>query len=595
VKKNVSKFFRKSFNKLSRWKLLNISQKHFVLILSVLVGIFSGLAVVTIKNTVYFIQKTITLGLAQPIHKYLYMVYPLMGILITVWIIQRIIKSPVHSGIPFALFSISKRNSIIRRFRMFSSAITSIFTVGFGGSAGLEGPSVMTSAAIGSNIGRAFKVNYKVRTLLIGCAATASLAAIFKAPVAAIVFAIEVIMLDLTTASLVPLLLASVSAAIISGLIMGDDVLFHFQLVDKFEISDTPFYLFLGVVAGIFSLYFSKIYLYLITRFKRFKNPYKRALIGGILMGGLLLLFPPLYGEGYDIVNAILDGKGHLLTENTLFETNNIYLFLVFLVLVLFFKALATSFTIGSGGVGGIFAPTLFMGSVLGFTFSRVLNEFGFMKVSESNFTLVGMAGLMAGVLHAPLTAIFLIAEITGGYELFIPLMFTSAIAFVTVKAFMPHSIYTIELAKRGELITHHKDKAVLTLMRLEREIEKDFLPINPNATLGELVNIIARSKRNLFPVLSARGTLVGIITLDQVRDIMFDKSLYDEVLVDSLMEAPPEQVQIDDTMDIVLEKFERCGAWNLPVIDKGKYVGFVSKSKLFSAYRNLLLEFSEE
>lgn len=586
---------RKIIRWISEWKLLNISQKHFVLILSVIVGLLSGIAVVTIKNTVYYIQKAITLGLAQSIHKYLYMVYPLIGILITVFVIQKVIKAPVHPGIPFALFSISKRNSIVRRFRMFSSAITSIFTVGFGGSAGLEGPSVMTSAAIGSNIGRMFKVNYKVRTLLIGCAATASLAAIFKAPVAAIVFAIEVIMLDLTTASLIPLLLASVSAGIVSGFILGDDVLFHYKLVDQFQISDMPFYLFLGIIAGVFSLFFSKTYLNILNRFKKLKNPYKRALIGGALMGVLLLLFPPIYGEGYDIINNILEENGDLLSEGTLFSASNEYLFLLFLVLVLFFKAFATSLTIGSGGVGGIFAPSLFMGGILGFLYSRALNVFGFLDVSESNFTLVGMAGLMAGVLHAPLTAIFLIAEITGGYELFLPLMFTSAIAFVTVKAFMPHSIYTIELAKRGELITHHKDKAVLTLMRLEREIEKDFIPVRPVATLGELVSKIAKSKRNLFPVLSNRGTLVGIITLDQVRNIMFDKSLYDEILVESLMEAPPEQVHIDDTMDVVLEKFERCGAWNLPVIDKGKYVGFVSKSKLFSAYRNLLLEFSEE
>lgn len=587
--------FRLLFRRITSWRLLNLSQRHFILILSVIVGLLSGLAVVVIKNTVHFIQKIITLGFAEDLHKYLFVVYPLIGILITVFIIQRFIGRPVYPGIPFALFSISKRNSIIRRFRMFSSVITSVFTVGFGGSAGLEGPSVMTSAAIGSNIGRAFKMNYKVRTLLIGCAATASLAAIFKAPVAAIVFAIEVIMLDLTTASLIPLLLASVSAAIISSFFLGDDVLFHFTLVDQFRASDLPFYLLLGVVSGVISLYFSKIYLYIVGRFQSLKNPYKRALIGGLLMGVLLLLFPPLYGEGYDIVNAILNGKGDQLTQNTLFETDNSYLFLLFVVMVLFFKALATSFTIGSGGVGGIFAPTLFMGSVLGFSFSRALNLFGFKDVSESNFTLVGMAGLMAGVLHAPLTAIFLIAEITGGYELFIPLMFTGAIAFTTVKIFMPHSIYTIELAKRGELITHHKDKAVLTLMRLEKEIEKNFIPLSPDATLGELVNSISKSNRNLFPVLDKSGFLVGILTLDQVRDIMFDKSLYDDVKVESLMEAPPEQIEVHESMDTVVEKFERSGAWNLPVLDNGKYVGFVSKSKLFSAYRNLLVEFSEE
>lgn len=578
-----------------RWRLLNISQRHFILILSVVVGILAGLAVVFIKYTAFFIQKTITLGIAEGFHKYLYMVYPLVGILITVTIVEKVVRKPVYPGIPFALFSISKRNSIIRRFRMFSSVFTSVFTVGFGGSAGLEGPSVMTSAAIGSNIGRAFKMNYKVRTLLIGCAATASLAAIFKAPVAAIVFAIEVIMLDLTTASLVPLLLSSVSAAIISGLILGEDVLFHFKLVDEFQLADTPFYLFLGILSGIISLYFSKVYLSVTKKFSDLKNPYKRAWIGGLMMGGLLLLFPPLYGEGYDIVNAILEGRSEQLIDNTLFQVSNEYLFLVFIILVMIFKALATAFTIGSGGVGGIFAPALFIGSLMGFSYSRSLNYFGYLNLSESNFTLVGMAGLMAGILHAPLTAIFLIAEITGGYELFIPLMFTSAIAFTTTKLFMPHSIYTLELAKRGELITHHKDQAVLTLMRLEKEIEKNFIPVYPEYTLGELVNIIAKSKRNLFPVLDRQGFLLGILTLDQLRNIMFDKSLYNDVKVESLMESPPEQIEIIETMKSVVQKFERSGAWNLPVLDKGKYVGFVSKSKLFSAYRNLLLEFSEE
>lgn len=575
--------------------MLHLKQRHFILVLSVLVGLLSGLAAVIIKNSVHFIQTAITYGFAESIHKYLFVIYPMIGIFITAFIIHRVIKSPVEPGIPFTLFSISKRNSIIRRFKMFSSMITSVFTVGFGGSAGLEGPSVLTSAAIGSNIGRTFKMNYKVRTLLIGCAATASMAAIFKAPVAAIVFAIEVIMLDLTTASLIPLLLASTTAAITSHLFLGDDVLFHYKLEDAFRISDMPFYLLLGIVAGFASLYFSKIYLFFINLFQRIKNNYKRALVGGVLLGIVLLLFPPLYGEGYDMVNAILNGEGNKLIANTLFDTDNAYLFLLFITMLFFFKVLATSFTIGSGGVGGIFAPTLFMGSVLGFLFSKTMNVFGFKDLSESNFTLVGMAGLMAGILHAPLTAIFLIAEITGGYELFIPLMFTAAIAFTTVKLFMPHSVYTVQLAERGELITHHKDKAVLTMMRLEQEIEKNFHPVKPNDSLGELVKVVAKSKRNLFPVVDEEGFLAGIVSLDQIRNIMFDKSQYDELTVENLMESPAELVQINDPMETVVNKFELSEAWNLPVVDGGKYIGFVSKSKLFSAYRKLLVEFSEE
>jgi CIC family chloride channel protein len=579
------------------WRQKHIKHKQFVLILSILVGLASGIVAMLIKNSVHFIQYLLAKGSQFEYYEYLFLIFPLVGILITVTIIRFVIRRPVRAGIPNTLYAISKQNGNIPKHNAFSSIITSAFTVGFGGSSGLEAPTVITSAAVGSNIGSIARMNYKTKTLLIGCAAAGSLAAIFNAPIAAIVFAIEVIMLDLTTALLIPLLLASISATITSKLLIGDDVLFHFDLHDQFLIRDLPFYIMLGIVTGLLSMYFTKIYFFTVRSFEKLKKKYHRALIGGLMVGILIFVFPSLAGEGYDAINALINGDSSKIVENTVFQhlENNTYFIVLFLLAIVLFKVIATAVTLGSGGVGGVFAPSLFIGSTLGFTFANIFNQLGWKDLSESNFTLVGMAGMMAGVLHAPLTAIFLIAEITGGYELFIPLMTTAAISFITVKLFLPHSLYTRELAKRGELITHHKDQAVLTLMKLESEIEKDFAVVNPDQTLGDMVKIVARSSRNLFPVVDEDGILLGVVTLDDIRHLMFDQEHYDTTHVEELMNVPDEFISIEENMDAVMQKFEQTGAWNLPVVRDGKYEGFVSKSKLFNAYRKLLVEFSEE
>lgn len=576
------------------WRVRNIEHRHFVLFLSVLVGFLAGVAAAVIKNSVHLIQALLS-GSSFGTYDFL---FPLVGLLLTVTVVNYVIRTKVRHGIPATLYAISKRNSELRTHNTFSSIITSAITVGFGGSVGLEGPTVATGSAFGSNLGKLFRLDYKTKTLLVGCAAAGALSAIFKAPIAAIVFAIEVIMLDLTAASLIPLLLASVSAVITSYLFLGEGFLFHFTLKDAFVIRNVPFYILLGGVTGLASLYFSKVFFGIEGFFEKIKGSYLRALLGGAFLGLLVYIFPQLYGEGYELINGLIQGN----YEETLFEDvsvlpleRNVYWPIAFFFALAVLKVVATSITFGSGGVGGIFAPTLFMGSSLGFVFAKALYHFDLVRLPESNFALVGMAGMMAGVLHAPLTAIFLIAEITGGYELFVPLMIASAISYLTVRAFMQHSVYTKQLAKRGELITHHKDRAVLSLMDLEKEIENDFEKVHPEETLGELCDAIARSKRDLFPVVDQDGEMLGVVFLHEIRELIFDRDRYDELTVSDLMTTPPVFIQADEEMNEVMDKFERTGAWNLPVVEGSKYKGFVSKSKLFSAYRRLLVEFSEE
>lgn len=584
------------------WRVKHITEKQFLLILSILVGISSGFVAVIIKNSVKLIKEWENSAFIGDFHSYLYFIFPLIGILITITIIRYIIRQPITPGIPSTLYAISKRKSLMKRHNMFSSLLTSVFTVGFGGSAGLEAPTVATSAAIGSNLGHTMRMNYKIKTLLIGCAAAGSMAAIFKAPIAAIVFAIEVIMLDLTMSSMVPLLLASISAVLTSTLFLGEDVLLHFDLKDRFVLSDVPFYILLGIFTGVVSLYFTKIHNFTSKLLDKVKKTYTKAIVGGLILGAILFAFPALYGEGYDTINAFISGSSRQVDKVAmdggvfgLIDTSSFIPILIFLLLLVIFKAVSTTITLNIGGVGGIFAPTLFIGSVAGYFFAQVINFLGLKQVSVSNFTLVGMGGLIAGILHAPLTAIFLIAELTGGYELFIPLMIAAVISYTTIKIFNKHSIYTVQLAQRGELITHHKDQAVLTLMNLESEIENDFSTITSEMTLGDLVQVVAKSKRNIFPVIDDNGILLGMVQLDDIREIMFDQALYEETSVYDLMINPPDVINSSDNMDAVMEKFEATGAWNLPVVEKGRYVGFVSKSKLFSAYRKLLKEFSDD
>jgi CIC family chloride channel protein len=480
---------------------------------------------------------------------------------------------------------------------MYASLLTAPITVGFGGSVGLEGPTVATGASLGSNIARVFQMNQTHRTLLIGCAAAGAMSSIFKAPIAAIIFAIEVFSLDLTLVSMLPLLIASVSAILTSYFFFGSDIILPFQLQDKFLISEVPFYIILGILAAFISMYFTSVYFKMNELFKKIGSPLKRLLIGGIGLGVLVYMIPPLYGEGYNVINNLLTENYIKALGTNLFNDylDNIWIVIALLAGLVIFKIIATSLTFGAGGVGGIFAPVLFMGSAMGHGFALIVNNLGILKnpISVSSFTLVGMAGLMAGVLHAPLTAIFLIAELTGGYGLFVPLMITATISFMITNQFQPHSVYTMELAMKGELLTHDKDKAVLTLMNIRNLVETNFIKLQMDMTLGDVIHKgVTKSSRNLYPVLDDKGRFTGIILLDDIRPIMFDRDLYDKVTVQELMQRAPEIIDIrKDGMQDIMRKFQESDAWNLPVIENDKYIGFVSKSKLLTAYRQKLIE----
>ncbi|MGB2273815.1 MAG: chloride channel protein, partial [Flavicella sp.] len=483
------------------WKYKHISNQQFIHMVSILIGLLSGLAAVTLKNATHLIQELVDK------QQVLYFIFPLLGFIFTLLVIKYIIKEKVSHGIPATLHAISKRKGIIQRKKIYSSILTAPLTVGFGGSVGLEGPTVATSAAIGSNVSRLFHLNQKSRTLLIGAAAAAAMSSIFKAPIAAIVFAVEIFSLDLTLISLIPLLLSSVSAILTSYFFLGDDSILSFEITDKFTLSDTLYYGLLGIICGLTSVYFSKVYMTIDAFFEKISSAYKRLLIGGLGLGVMVYFIPPLFGEGFKTINNLLNGNATAVFEQNFFhlEASNNWVIVVFLIGLILFKIIATSITFGAGGVGGVFAPTLFTGSVTGSVVALIVNTLGFTQnLSQSNFAMLGMAGLMAGVLHAPLTAIFLIAEITGGHDLFIPLMITASISYLITKHYIPFNIYAAELAKKGELMTHDKDKNVLMLMDIDKVIETNFISLQPEMTLGYIVkHVVAKSSRNNFPVVN--------------------------------------------------------------------------------------------
>ncbi len=579
------------------WKYKHITNQQFIYMVSILIGLLSGLAAVTIKNLTHLIQQLLEGELIRNYHEAFYFIFPLIGILLTLLVIKYVIKRKVSHGIPATLHAISKRKGLMKRYKMYSSVLTAPLTVGFGGSVGLEGPTVATSAAIGSNVSRLFHLNQNSRTLLIGAAAAAAMSSIFKAPIAAIVFAVEIFSLDLTLVSLIPLLLSSVSAILTSYFFLGDDSVLHFELGDKFTLADTAFYAVLGVACGAISVYFSKVYFAVSSFFEKFANPYKRLLIGGLGLGVLVYFIPPLFGEGFDTINDLLNENVSEVFNQNIFHvvSENNWLIILFLIGLVLFKVVATSITFGAGGVGGVFAPTLFTGSVTGFVFALFFNTLKFSEtpLSLSNFSLVGMAGLMAGVLHAPLTAIFLIAEITSGHELFIPLMITASISFLITKRYIPFNIYAAELAKKGELMTHDKDKNVLMLMDIDKVIETNFISLQPEMKLGYVAkHAVAKSSRNNFPVVNKENEFLGVLLLDDIRGIMFDQSLYETVSVRDLMHNAAEILFYEkDNMKLIMKKFQDSSAWNLPVVKEGKYIGFISKSRLLTAYRRKLIE----
>ncbi len=582
---------------LFKWRYKHISEIQFIYLLSILIGFLSGLGTVLIKNLTFFIKWLIDSSIFHDISIAFYFLLPIEGLVIVYLIQKYILKKKVSHAIPSVLYSLSKRNGIIEKYKMYASLITAPITVGFGGSVGLQGPAINTGAAVASNIAKYFHTNQKTRVLLIGCATAGAVSAMFKAPIAAIVFALEIFSLELAVLSIIPLLLASVSAIITSYLFLGTNILLRFDLQDPFVIQDLLFYIGLGIGTGFASVYFSKIYFKITKIFEKIDNQIYRLIIGGVAIGTILFFIPPLYGEGFSLINNLLSGNTlEAIGEVPFFHdvTDSIWAVIILLVGITIFKAIAMTITFAAGGVGGIIIPTLVMGSTLGNVFAKVINNLGLdFQVSESNFTLLGMTGLMAGVLHAPLTPIFLIAEITGGYELFVPLMIVSAISFALTRYYVSNSIYTMELAKRGELITHDKDKNVLMKMQIHKIVERNFITISPEMNLGEmLTQAVTQSNRNIFPVVDENNEFLGITLLDDIRNIMFDQSMYEKISVSEIMHAAPDLIELEnDSMHTVMKKFKESGAWNLPVTKKGKYHGFISKSKLLTAYRQKIID----
>lgn len=577
------------------WRNKKISEKKFVLILSFVIGILSGLAAVLLKSTVHYTHHFLTNGFEDGFN-YLFLILPLVGILLTVLYVKFVVKDNIGHGVSKILYALSKNNGRIKGHNNYSSIVASTLTIGFGGSVGAEAPIVLTGASIGSTLGHYFRLNFKSIALLLACGAAGAIGGIFKAPIAGMIFALEVLMLDLTLTSIVPLLISSVTGATVAYFLMGEGVVLSVANTQPFGLNNIPFYILLGLLSGLISYYFTKTTMRIESSLHKIKNIFVKVLLGGVSLAGIIFVFPSLYGEGTQTLQSLLNGNTDGLSVDSLFSFifDNRWYLLVYIGLLLLLKVVAMAITNGSGGVGGIFGPTLFVGGVTGYWLSDFINSFGFVKLPLGNFALVGMAGLMAGVMHAPLTAIFLIAEITGGYSLFIPLMITSTIAYITIIWFTKHSIYTHRLAERGELLTHHKDEVVLTLMKLDSVIEKDFISVGIDDPLGKLIEAVSKSRRNIFPVLNNEDELVGIVLLDNIREIMFQREKYDDTFVSDVMVSPPEMVDVMDNMDIVMKKFNSSGAWNLPVIKDGKYFGFVSKSKIFNAYRDVLVQVSE-
>ena len=592
------------------WRQNHLSEKHLVLLLSFFVGALSAAAAAILKSFIHFIQWFVETQLIAGERTWWYLITPVIGITLAALFVKYIVRDDISHGITKILYAISQRKSIIKPHNMWSSVVGSGLTIGFGGSVGAEAPIVLTGAAIGSNLAKAFRLDQKTMMLMIGCGAAGAIGGIFKAPIAGLVFTLEVLMMDLTMTSVAPLLISSVTATAISYILTGTEPMFPLDTTEPFLVNRIPWYLILGAVCGLASLYFTRGMNRLEQWMKHsIENMWLKLLVGGVTLSVLIFLFPPLYGEGYDVIRQLINGDSLSALNNSPVEKyliptefysqlstgNTQFIILCYFAAIILLKIVASVATNGGGGVGGIFAPSLFMGSLVGFVTARIMNLCG-LVVPEANFALVGMAGLMSGVMHAPLTGIFLIAELTGGYHLFMPLMIVSVISYLTIMVFEPHSLYAMRLAQKGELLTHNKDRNVLTLLKMDSVLETDFTTIFPEMTLGELVKVISESKRNIFPVIDHNGRLKGILLLDEVRNIMFQPRLYKRFTVSQLMTYPAAILRFDMPMEKVMETFEDTGAWNLPVVDQDRrYLGFVSKSKIFNSYRHVLVHFSEE
>lgn len=580
------------------WREHHIKEKNFVLILALIVGIICGVAAQLLKFLIHLIGSSLTAGFNATSENWLYLVYPVVGIILTVLFVKYVVKDNISHGVTKVLYAISRRKSRLKIKNMYASLIASSMTIGTGGSVGAEGPIVYTGAAIGSNFGQAFRMSPKVLMILVGCGAAAGIAGIFRAPIAGMLFTLEVLMIDLSGMTVMPLLLSSIAGATVAYVMEGYTAEFFFTQSEPYLTSRIPWTIALGVVCGLMSYYFTKVMFMMESFFKKIKQQWLKILIGGSIIACLVFVFPPLYGEGYSTITSLLDGDVESVVNTSLFyvDRDNIWFLLLFIFAITLTKAFATSATNGAGGVGGTFAPSLFVGALTGFLFAAVINQFDLgVTLSLKNFTLMGMAGVMAGVMHAPLMAIFLTAEMTGGYDLFLPLLIVSTLAYFTIQCITPYSIYTMRLAKAGDLVTHQKDKAVLTLLKVESVIETDFKVVHPEMSLREMVDVISVSNRNLFPVTDADGNLKGVVLLDDIRNIMFRTDLYRKMHVSRFMAAVPDVIDVKMPMDKVMEIFDKTNAWNLPVVKDGKYIGFVSKSKIFNSYRRVLRHFTDD
>ena len=583
---------------IAEWRERHIKERNFLVMLALVVGVLCGFAAQLLKLLIHLISSLLTSGIDDGNVNYWYLVFPVVGILIVSVFIRYVVKDDISHGVTRVLYAISRRKSRLKKKNIYASLVASSVTIGFGGSVGAEGPIVFTGAAIGSNIGHAFRLSPKILMILVGCGAAAGIAGIFRAPIAGMLFTIEVLMIDLTAATVMPLIISSVSAATVAYVLEGYTSEFFFAQSEPFLTGKIPYTILLGIFCGFISLYFTRCIFGMETFFKHIHKRWVKILVGGIILAVLIFLFPSLYGEGYDTIDLLLEGDVKAVVNGTFFylDRNNVWVIAGVLSAIVLLKVFATSATNGAGGVGGTFAPSLFVGALAGFLFAYVFNELNLgVTVSEKNFALMGMAGVMSGVMHAPLMAIFLTAEMTGGYDLFLPLLIVSSLAYMTIRIFEPYSIYTMRLAKHGDLLTHHKDKAVLTMLNVDELIERDFKSVTPDMTLKQVVDTIATSTRNLFPVVDAENNLVGVVLLDDIRNIMFRPDLYKKMHVRRFMSMPPDRIDIHDSMENVMRIFDKTNAWNLPVVDGTKYVGFVSKSKIFNSYRKLLRHYSDD
>lgn len=574
-----------------------MSAKQFLIFSAVMVGLSAGLAAVLLKMLVHYIRIGITYNYQIPFQNYLYLIFPLLGIVLTVYYVQKFAKGRISKGTSVILYSIAKKESYLPKEQMYNPIVTSGITVALGGSAGLESPIVSSGSAIGSNYAKTYRIDYKDRTLLLACGAAAGIAAAFNAPIAGVLFALEVLLVDVSISAFIPLMIAAAAGVLCANLLLEKEILLSFQLFEGFNYYNVLFYVLLGLFCGLVSVYYSRMFLRIEHAFRRNKMVYSKAISGGIMLALLILMFPTLFGEGYQSLKSLNNDQSQDLLTRSIFEdaVTNEWMLVGFVALVMLIKVFAAAITINAGGNGGNFAPSLFVGGYLGYVFAKMINLTGFTTLPIGNFTMVGMAGILSGIFHAPLTAIFLIAEITGGYELMIPLMIVSAFSYLVSKYFEPFSMDSRKLASIGHVFTQDRDKNILSVMKTEDLTETDYVALTTDMKLGEVVKKITESKKVIFPVLDKNNRFAGILVIDNITDIMFNQDFYDKYTAGEIMDKTDDVIHPTDDMIVVMKRFDKSANWVLPVVDIDKFKGFIYKSAVFSQYRDKIKEMSGE